>query len=90
MILVFGKTGQVAIELQRQAPEAARLTALPRAQADLSDPAACAEAIRRIAEAAEFFSFGTNDLNRSNAVRPFFRPRQLLSELFDSSLDVGL
>ena len=46
MILVFGKTGQVAIELQRQAPEAARLTALPRAQADLSDPAACAEAIR--------------------------------------------
>lgn len=48
MILVFGKTGQVAIELQRQAPEAARLTALPRAQADLSDPAACAEAIRTL------------------------------------------
>lgn len=48
MILVFGKTGQVATELQRQAPEAARLTALPRAQADLSDPAACAEAIRTL------------------------------------------
>ncbi|SEK11318.1 dTDP-4-dehydrorhamnose reductase [Marinovum algicola] len=48
MILVFGKTGQVAIELQRQAPEAARLTALPRAHADLSDPAACAEAIRTL------------------------------------------
>ncbi len=41
-ILVFGKTGQVATELQRQAP----VTALGRAEADLTDPAACAEAIR--------------------------------------------
>lgn len=41
-ILVFGKTGQVATELQRQA----QVTALGRAQADLSDPAACAAAIR--------------------------------------------
>lgn len=37
-ILVFGKTGQVARELQRQAD----VTALDRSQADLSDPAACA------------------------------------------------
>ena len=42
MILVFGKTGQVATELQRQAD----VVALGRDQADLSDPAACAEVIR--------------------------------------------
>lgn len=41
-ILVFGKTGQVATELQRQAPGA---TFLDRAQADLSDPVACAAAV---------------------------------------------
>jgi dTDP-4-dehydrorhamnose reductase len=40
-LLVFGKTGQVATELQRQGD----VTALGRAQADLSDPAACAAAI---------------------------------------------
>jgi len=40
-ILVFGKTGQVATELQRQA----KVTALGREQADLTDPAACADAI---------------------------------------------
>lgn len=42
MILVFGKTGQVATELQRQAD----VVALGRDQADLSDPYACALAIR--------------------------------------------
>lgn len=41
MILVFGKTGQVAMELQRQA----RVVALGREDADLSNPASCAEAI---------------------------------------------
>ena len=41
MILVFGKSGQVATELQRQA----EVTALGRAQADLSDPQACAAVI---------------------------------------------
>ncbi|MEH6645935.1 dTDP-4-dehydrorhamnose reductase [Sulfitobacter sp.] len=46
-ILVFGKTGQVATELQRQA----QVTALGRDQADLSDPAACAAAIRAHAPA---------------------------------------
>ena len=43
MILVFGRTGQVTRELQVLAPEA---TYLGREQADLGDPAACAEAIR--------------------------------------------
>ncbi len=41
-ILVFGKTGQVATELQARAD----VTALGRDQADLNDPAACAAAIR--------------------------------------------
>jgi dTDP-4-dehydrorhamnose reductase len=41
-VLVFGRTGQVATELQRLAP----VTALGRDQADLADPAACAAAIR--------------------------------------------
>lgn len=42
MILVFGKTGQVACALQRQAD----VVALDRSAADLADPAACARAIR--------------------------------------------
>ncbi|MGR3609952.1 MAG: dTDP-4-dehydrorhamnose reductase [Sulfitobacter sp.] len=41
-ILVFGRTGQVATELQRQAD----VIALGRDKADLSDPTACAAAIR--------------------------------------------
>ena len=41
-LLVFGQTGQVARELQRLAPEA---RFIGRAEADLSDPAACAAAI---------------------------------------------
>jgi dTDP-4-dehydrorhamnose reductase len=40
-LLVFGKTGQVGTELQRQAD----VTALGRDQADLSDPVACAAVI---------------------------------------------
>ena len=42
MILVFGKTGQVATELQRLG----NVVALGRDQADLSDPTACSNAIR--------------------------------------------
>ena len=48
MILVFGKTGQVATELQRFGG----VTALGREQADLSDPAACTDAIRHLAPKA--------------------------------------
>lgn len=43
-VLVFGKSGQVASELARLAPDA---TFLGRDQADLSDPAACAAAVAR-------------------------------------------
>jgi dTDP-4-dehydrorhamnose reductase len=42
-VLVFGKNGQVAMELQRQAD----VIALDRSQADLSDPAACAKIIQQ-------------------------------------------
>lgn len=42
-LLVFGRSGQVATELRRLAPDA---SFLGRDQADLSDPAACARAIR--------------------------------------------
>ena len=42
MIIVFGRTGQVANELQ----EFEEVKALGRDQADLSDPQACADAIR--------------------------------------------
>lgn len=44
-ILVFGKNGQVATELRKRAD----VIALGREQADLSDPAACAAAIRAAA-----------------------------------------
>lgn len=48
-ILQFGTTGQLAIELLRQAPaHDVALTALSRADADLADPAACA---RKVMEA---------------------------------------
>ena len=43
MILVFGRTGQVATELARRAPEA---VFLGRDAADLTDPEACARAVR--------------------------------------------
>ena len=43
MILVFGKTGQVATELQSHKD----VIAIGRGQADLSNPSTCAEAIRQ-------------------------------------------
>ena len=45
MILAFGKTGQVATELQRSG----EVLALGRDQADLSDPVSCVQAIRALA-----------------------------------------
>lgn len=41
-ILVFGKTGQVATELQAMATQGLTITALGRDMADLEDPEACA------------------------------------------------
>jgi dTDP-4-dehydrorhamnose reductase len=44
-VLVFGRTGQVATELQRRAPAWAEVTALGRDAADLADARACADAV---------------------------------------------
>ncbi|MGF1658996.1 MAG: dTDP-4-dehydrorhamnose reductase [Rubrimonas sp.] len=44
-LLVFGRTGQVATELQRLAGPDLRMNALDRAAADLAVPSACAAAI---------------------------------------------
>ncbi len=44
-ILVFGKTGQLATELQRRTPADIALCPLGRNEADLADPAACARII---------------------------------------------
>lgn len=44
-VLVFGQSGQVGSELARLAPDARILS---RAEADLADPQACAETIRRL------------------------------------------
>ena len=45
MVLVFGRTGQVATELARRMPTDITPTFLGRDRANLSDPAACAAAI---------------------------------------------
>lgn len=48
-ILQFGTTGQLGTELLRQAPSHdVTITALGRAEADLSNPAACAAQVRRL------------------------------------------
>jgi dTDP-4-dehydrorhamnose reductase len=44
-ILVIGRTGQVAGELQRRCPKDWRMTALGREEANLLDPQACARAV---------------------------------------------
>lgn len=44
-VLVFGSTGQVARELARRNSTDVMITCLGRAQADLTDPAACADVI---------------------------------------------
>ena len=44
-VLVFGTTGQVARALVRQTRQGVEITALSRAEADLSDPDACAAAV---------------------------------------------
>jgi dTDP-4-dehydrorhamnose reductase len=44
-LLVFGRTGQVARELQTRCPEGWKIRALDRQAADLSEPLTCASAI---------------------------------------------
>lgn len=69
-VLVFGKTGQVATELQRFDG----VTALPRAEADLSDPAACAGIISGtdadvIINAAAYTGVDTAETDSNKAFR---------------------
>ncbi|MDO6732130.1 dTDP-4-dehydrorhamnose reductase [Marinovum sp. 2_MG-2023] len=69
-VLVFGKTGQVARELQRQS----NVTALSRAQADLSDPSACAAAIQHyhphaVINAAAYTAVDTAETDEAQATR---------------------
>ena len=64
MILVFGQTGQVARELARLSPE---VVCLGRAQADLSDPAACAATIRAHAPKAVINAAAYTAVDRAEA-----------------------
>jgi dTDP-4-dehydrorhamnose reductase len=66
MILVFGKTGQVATELQRQAD----VTALGRDEADLSDPDACAAAIHAAAPQAVINAAAYTAVDRAEDEEP--------------------
>jgi dTDP-4-dehydrorhamnose reductase len=61
MILVFGKTGQVATELQRSGD----VLALGRDQADLSDPVACAQRIRSFVPRAVINAAAYTDVDRA-------------------------
>ncbi|UWR94462.1 dTDP-4-dehydrorhamnose reductase (plasmid) [Phaeobacter inhibens] len=63
MILVFGKTGQVARELAADET----VTCLSRDQADLTDPAACAEVIRAHAPAAVINAAAYTVVDRAEA-----------------------
>ena len=63
MILVFGKTGQVATELQRLG----EVLALGRDQADLATPAACADAIRTHAPRAVINAAAYTAVDRAEA-----------------------
>jgi len=67
MILVFGQTGQVARELQRLAPHA---VFLGREQADLTDPSACAAAIRARQPAAVINAAAWTAVDRAEAEEP--------------------
>jgi len=66
MILVFGKTGQVATELQRLDG----VVALGREQADLSDPAACADVIREHAPKAVINAAAYTAVDRAEEEEP--------------------
>jgi dTDP-4-dehydrorhamnose reductase len=66
-LLIFGRTGQVALELARRAPGA---TYLGRDRADLSDPAACAAAIRAHRPAAVINAAAWTAVDRAEAEEP--------------------
>ena len=57
-ILVFGHSGQVATELRALDSDDIQITALARADADLTDPAACAAASDSALDATYIDAFG--------------------------------
>ena len=61
MIMVFGRTGQVAMELQGLA----NVNTLGREQANLSDPVACAEIIRRYRPRAVINAAAYTDVDKA-------------------------
>lgn len=65
-LLVFGRSGQLARELQRQS----EVTALGRAEADLSDPAACAAAIHAAAPRAVINAAAYTAVDRAETEEP--------------------
>lgn len=70
-VLVFGRTGQVATELARRAPDA---VFLGRDVADLTDPAACADAIhahapRAVINAAAYTAVDKAEGDQATAMR---------------------
>lgn len=70
-VLVFGRTGQVATELARRAPDA---VILGRDAADLTDPAACADAIhahapRAVINAAAYTAVDKAEEDQATAMR---------------------
>lgn len=63
MILVFGKTGQVATELQTHKD----VVALGRKEADLSDPRACVDAIKRHRPCAVINAAAYTDVDKAES-----------------------
>ena len=66
-LLVFGRTGQVACEIARRAPDA---LCLGRAQADLADPDSCAAAIARHAPRAVINAAAYTAVDRAEEEEP--------------------
>lgn len=64
MILVFGQTGQLARAIAAHAPQA---RCLGRAEADLTDPAACAQAIRTLRPRAVINAAAYTAVDRAEA-----------------------
>ena len=72
--LIFGTTGQVARELAIRCPTDIRFDALSREEADLTDPAACAEVVRGtdadvIINAAAYTAVDRAEAEEAQAIR---------------------
>ncbi len=66
-LLLIGRTGQVATEVMRRAPDDVAVTALGREAADLSDPQACAQAVRAAEADAVLIAAAWTAVDRAEA-----------------------